>query len=228
MVERVTHPAHIGHLLMRLMDTRAPLTLSSDSSARQSTTLLLNLDFNAGELALDEPFPDLPLTPGGRLLLRGRVDGSTVDFTLTLGRLEDTSAGRLLVAPLPAELRHSERRGSHRASIPPDLELPPATFTNGGHAFRGRLLDVSEEGAGSMVPIEGLPGIGDQLACSMSLPGTRLIADVRVCSALLDAGSGRLGLRFAGLNSTQLDALRRAIASLDRQMLRRYAGATWV
>ena len=147
----ISDRARIGHLLMRLVETRAPLTLSLAASPRISATLLLALDFKSGHIILDEPFPAQAVAQGALLALRGRVDGSTVEFQVPLRRFDMHRGASALFAALPQTLRHHERRGSYRVQIPQDLYLPPTMFTSRDGAFRGRLLDISENGAGSLV-----------------------------------------------------------------------------
>lgn len=225
----VSDAARIGHLLLRLVETRAPLTLTA--GARIRNTLLLALDFKSGELVLDEPFPQLALPVGEAVHLKGRVDGSVVEFETLVRRTGEHQGARSLIAAVPRRVQHHERRSRYRLQIPSDLFLPPTLFSGREGSFRGRLVDISETGVASVVS-EVRPEVGGILACSLSLPGTRLIADAQVCSTGVGGGASasnqRLGLRFAGLSAHQLNAITRAIAQLDRQLLRRYTSAAWV
>jgi c-di-GMP-binding flagellar brake protein YcgR len=162
----------------------------------------------------------LPLTPGERLQIMGRADGAVTQFESPLLRLENAPGGTVLVVGFPRTVSHTERRGAHRVPIPHTLNLPPPVLAGATGAFEGRLLDVSEGGFGALAMTAQLPQIGSLLACTMSLPGAKLLADARICSALREDGAGRLGLRFTALSASQIDALRRAVARLDRQALR--------
>lgn len=221
----VRNRARIGHLLMRLIETRAPLTLTFADSRRTCSSLLLGLDFKTGQMQLDEPYPAIKCNPSSKLKLRGRVEGSVVEFEVSVRGATTLRGGAVWLTTVPTQIWHNERRDRYRVQIPSDLLLPPATFTGRGGAFRGRLLDVSEHGAGSRVTSPDFPDVGQVLACALSLPGTRLIADVEICSSFVEAGSCRLGCSFAGLNAAQESAIARALASLDRLLLRRYASA---
>jgi len=224
----VTGKSRICYLLMRLIETRAPLTLTFADSQDPGTSLLLQLDFKSGEMTLDQPYPPRAVQAGQTAKLHGRVEGSVVEFEAeVLREISFNGMGALRVS-VPARITHSERRGSFRVHIPSDMYLPPTTFTTRAGAFRGRLLDVSDQGAGSVVAAKDVNDVGRVLACALSLPGTRLISDVEICSIAAEAGARRLGFRFAGLNAAQQSAISRAVLSLDRQLLRRYASAAWV
>lgn len=226
-VQEVQDPARIAYLLMRLMETRAPLTISVPGQG-EAGTLMVEMQLNSGMLFLDDPVPGLSLQPGALVSVRGRADGSISEFRCRLEQLVRLRGALAWGARLPVSLVHRERRSSFRVLIPHDVSLPPATFAGFGGAFRGRLLDVSENGAGTLVSDRSGAGIGSVFGCTLSLPGTRLVADVEVRSVAAALGSQRLGVLFSGLSNAQRAAIAHAVAALDRAVLRRYASARWL
>lgn len=223
----VTDRAHISHLLMRLIETRVPLTIRvSGRKQMPSTTALLRIDLKREVLELDEPLPALKnLEAGQNLRISGRVDGTTVDFQAPLKKVERERNIETLVAALPREVIHRERRDNFRVQIPKGLTLPPAMLAQDKDAFRGRLLDISVSGAGCLIPADRALAIGAELNCTFSVLEARLIVTAVVCSIVPSATAGmrRVGLRFKELTVSQKDAIVRAIAGLDRHMLRRHA-----
>ena len=165
---------------------------------------------------------------GSQLRVRTRVEGSALEFDCRVERVMDAQGAKSYLARIPESVRYHERRESFRVSIPQDFALPPATFLCGGNAFRGRLVDISETGIGTVVSGGALAGLGGNVGCTLSLPDTRLIADAEVRSLGRTGSSHRMGVLFTKLNSPQKTAIAKAVAALNRDLLRRYASARWL
>lgn len=223
--------AHIRHLLMRVMDSRSLLATSIAQRSDAYTSLIVELDLRQGAMLLDELHPSdgaNAVQPGSQLRVRTRVEGSALEFDCQVEQVMSSQGAKAYLARIPERVRYHERRESFRVSIPHDFALPPAIFSSASGAFRGRLLDISETGVGTLVSDASLTGVGGRVACTLSLPGTRLITDVQVRSLGKSAGVPRMGVLFSQLSNVQKTAMAKAVAALNRDLLRRYASARWV
>lgn len=227
----VRDSTHIGHLLMRVLDIRALLAVSVAGQSGACTSQVVELNLRDGRLLLDELHPPQAaqaVKPGSRLQLSTRMDGSALEFDCEVDQVVRVRGNLGYIARVPEEVRHHERRNAFRVMIPQDYALPPATFNGTRGSFRGRLVDVSHTGIGTVVADRNAANAGELLGCTLSLPGTRLIADVQVRSAASASGSRRLGVLFSGLNAAQKGAVAKSVATLNRDLLKRYASARWL
>lgn len=230
-VTAITDRARVGHLLMRVMDSRAPLAVSVPGVFDVYTSLIIEIDLQKSHLLLDELHPSDAMTriqPGTLMRMRTRADGSPLDFLCRIEGVQSAERGALYQVSWPTDVQYHERRNSFRVMIPADMSLPPATFTSALGSFRGRLTDVSSMGVGTVVAEAPNADIGASVTCTLSLPNTRLITDAQVRSAINSMGTQRLGILFCNLSSAQKSAIARAVTALDRSLLKRYASARWV
>lgn len=213
------NPVHIGHVLMRLVDTRAQLSVNGDGN-----TQILSLDFQRGVVTLDDPHPSRGWQAGERLHLSGRVEGAPLMFDLTLRAASGTSGHE---AAIPELIRLREQRSLYRVNLPSDLSLPASTLQIApGRDLRARILDLSECGFGGQIPASLTPG--QRLLCNLHLPLRNITMEAELRSSRPFSQEHRVGLRFCGLSPPQQRAMEHDVAQISRQLLRRFSSSSWL
>ena len=228
--QEISSPAAVAQLLSRLLDNRCQLAVRLPGAPSTYSTILLEVDYASGMLTFDEICPEAGnryALPGGMARIQGKLDGSRIEFSCLLDEVINDAGGPAYRAALPQQINYYERRGSYRLTIPPELKLPPALFGADQGSLRGRLVDISREGAGTLLN-EAEADVGAELTCTIALPDARLSAEVEVRSAKADGDGVRIGLAFRGLDAAQQIAVDRAIAALERTLLRHQVNARWM
>jgi len=210
----------IALLLGRILQSRSLLSVGAPGKPA-SSSLLLEVAPLRGYLLIDEPLPALPLPPGSPIAVSGRLDGGHFSFNTRVEApdMSSRSSGALQLR-LPEQLLYCERRGDFRLGLPPRLNLAPSEFVEDGQRFRGRLSDLSRQGAATLVSRELPIGTGASLSCLLHLPHTSLRASAEVCSLSEQLGQLRLGLRLLELSPADDALLSMEINALQRLALR--------
>ena len=228
--QEITSPAGVAQLLTRLLDNRCQLGIRLPGAPAICSTILLEVDYAGGNLLLDEIYPAAGneyARAGALVRVQGRIDGSRVEFECIIDEITGDEGAPAYRATLPSRVRYFERRGSYRLTIPPELKLPPALFSAAAGPLAGRLVDISRDGAGTLVE-QAEADVGAELACTFALPDARFSAEVEVRSARNGEDGMRLGLEFRSLDPSQRAAVDRAIAALERTLLRHQVNARWM
>ncbi|HVT35145.1 MAG TPA: flagellar regulator YcgR PilZN domain-containing protein [Nevskiaceae bacterium] len=228
--QEITSHAAIAQLLGRLLDNRCQLAVRLPGAPITYSTILLEVDFAGGSLLLDEICPaagNAYVQVGGIARLQGRLDGSRVDFDCEVNAVANQNGTPSYRAGVPQRVIYYERRGSYRLTIPPELKLPPTMLSAQAGAMAGRLVDISREGAGTLLS-EADAELGVELACTIPLPDGQLSAEVEVRSARAGEDGLRVGLEFSHLTPAQRVSVDRAIAALERTLLRHHVNARWM
>jgi hypothetical protein len=215
----VANRRQIALLLGRILQSRSLLSVGSPGKATRSS-LLLELAPLRGYLLIDEPFPPLSLTPGSPIAVNGKLDGGHFSFTTLVEAPDMSSSGSVLQLRLPERLLYRERRGDFRLGLPPRLNLAPSEFVEDGQRFRGRLTDLSRQGAATLVHQQMAVAPGMPLSCLLHLPHTSLRATAEVRSLSAQLGQLRLGLRLLELSPADDALLSMEINALQRLALR--------
>jgi c-di-GMP-binding flagellar brake protein YcgR len=211
--------AEIGALLGRAQHSRGMLALSAGGVS--SSSVLLAVDARNGWLYLDEPFPALAALRQGVLLhVSARLDGGSFEFRTRFDQFLDLHGAAAARVAFPTLLLHYERRHSFRLSIPAGYALPPVLLRSTDGAIQGRIVDLSQFGAATLVGLAFETTVGTQMVCQLCLPNTRLFTGVEVRSRFPQVGSQRLGLMFASLGADEEAKISAAISLIQRQLIR--------
>lgn len=209
----------IALLLGRILQSRSLLSVGAPGKPTRSS-LMLELAPLRGYLLIDEPVPSLPMPPGSVIAVSGRLDGGQFSFNTLVEAPDMSSATGVLQLRLPERLLYRERRADFRLGLPPRLNLAPSEFVEEGQRFRGRLSDLSRQGAATLVGREVPIGTGASLRCLLHLPNASLSASAEVCSLSEQLGQLRLGLRLLELSPADDALLSMEINALQRLALR--------
>jgi c-di-GMP-binding flagellar brake protein YcgR len=126
-------------------------------------------------------------------------------------------------ARFPSSLRVSEQRNAYRVKIPETMSLSTVQLgTDYGHHV-GRLLDISRQGAGALLPMNINSGVSSRVSCSFQLLDAQFEARADVRSSLELNRHQRLGLFFEDLTASEHKRLDSTIAALERIILRDHA-----
>jgi len=209
----------IASLLGRILQARSLLSVGLPGKTARSS-LLLEIAPMRGYLLIDEPFPPLPLSIGSGIAVSGKLDGGRFSFTTMVEAPDMSCSAGVLQLRLPERLLYRERRSDFRLGVPHQLRLLPSEFSHTDQLFRGRLTDLSRQGAGTLVNRQMQLASGTPLSCLLHLPSTSLRATAEVRSHSEQVGELRLGLRLLNLTPAEDALLSMEINALQRMALR--------
>jgi c-di-GMP-binding flagellar brake protein YcgR len=210
-------PDRIGALLAHLRHERVPLPLRIGHSLDTRESRILTFDMRHRLMYIAAPqncFEGL-LHHGVPLRLWGTDAGSHVEFVSTFHSQVLLDGGLAACIMRPTQIECREHRTEPRTQIASG-QLAQLQFNDGALSHRGRLVDLSSQGAGAVVDRDCPAQVGGQLSCDLELPTTRIQAEAEVRSRVAQASGERLGLLFASLSRSQEAQLGAAIDQLSR------------
>lgn len=223
--EKLTDAARIVAILKRLQQQRALLTVTLPESDRLYTSILVNVDADAGHFLLDELDPragHAQLLAAKKARVHARLRGVEVNFASQLKGVDTASDAALYTMSLPGLVNYYQRRAAYRARVGMEYPVPVLLKRQNGASLTGQLEDISAGGVGVRL---------DDAACDLAhgeiLPDCRIAlgpdheisADIEVRS--LNADALHLGARFLDLDKTQARMVERFVAALDRETRKR-------
>lgn len=124
---------------------------------------------------------------------------------------------------IASALNLQDRRDSYRVHIPGALSRPSIALEGEDGAVKGRLLDISRNGAAALLQVNFDAPVGSFFPCHIGLPDGHFRATAEVRSSKTIRNHLRLGLLFTDLSITQHYHIDTSIATLERSLLRDYS-----
>ncbi len=212
-------PEQIHGLLHRLRLNRCLLSIRPYGSDRAYSSIVLAINVPRGAMDIDalHPAPPEAVPAQTSLSVRSCLDGGDLRFRAhSLASVMHEGAPALRVA-LPEDVFVLERRAAYRVRVP---ALPPSSVGRVLPDQDARLTDISQLGAGAVVPHRLEPGRGDRLRLQLRLPGAVIETDADVRTTRRQADGVRVGLCFAPLQGDARHRLSQAINRLERELIR--------
>lgn len=227
--EQIIDGERIALILNRLRREAASITVYVPGIESEGKTFILEVDPEAGLFSIDRIFPlevQRAFAKAGRLQATAFLrSGARVMFFAEVSHFLEDASGAAIVCPIPDTIHYHQLREYFRVPLPPDLKSTIQLFESGNEAIaEGTLIDLSIGGVGAMVksskPIED----GHLFPrCKITLPPVlpALQTGLEIRRAVPAQGTFRIGGRFVGLSGANLRQLERAIAELERILLKR-------
>jgi flagellar brake protein len=228
--EKVTHGPQIVALLRRLRDQRVLLSARVPGHPGQFNSLLLEVDPDRNFILLDELNPRAGhelVCQTGQLRVHCQCQGIELGFVCEVEVRQGQSGVSFYRAVLPDSIDYLQRRSSYRVRVGLDLAVPVRLpVDDAAQAADGELFDLSLGGLGAVLDSAVKLELGQILSCDLQLPkGETLRANIEIRFIRVDPAKSnqRIGASFRNLEPTQKQSVRRFVAQLEREMLRRKA-----
>ena len=228
--EKVTHGPQIIGLLRRLRDQRVLLSVRIPGHPGQFNSLLLEVDPERNLIALDELNPRAGhelVCQTGRLRVHCQCQGVELGFSCGVEVRQGQSGISFYRAVLPDSIDYMQRRSSYRVRVGHDLAVPVRLPRDDAEeSTDGELFDLSMGGLGAVLDSAVSLELGQIVSCILQLPkGETLRADIEIRFVRVDPAKSnqRIGASFRNLEPGQKQLVRRFVAQLEREMLRRKA-----
>lgn len=228
--EKVTHRPQVIGLLRRLRDQRVLLSVRVPGHSGLFNSLLLEVDPDRSLILLDELNPRQGhelVCQTGQLRVHCQCQGVELSFDCDVEVHPARSGISFYRAALPEAIDYLQRRSSFRVRVSVDLAVPvrlPLDKTT--TAVEAELYDLSLGGLGATLDSAVELKLGQVLPCVIQLPkGEALDATIEIRFIRVDAAKStqRIGASFRNLEPVQKQLVRRFVAQLEREMLRRKA-----
>lgn len=228
--EKITHPPQIAGLLRRVRDQKALLSVQVPGHSGLFNSLLLDINPERNFILLDElgPREGHSLASQVReLRVRCQCQGVELSFTCAIEVGQSQRGISFYRAALPEAINYLQRRTNFRVRVGLNLAVPVLLPVEGSAVLNGELSDLSMGGLGANVSTQIKLSRGQIIdTCSIHLPkGESLQAELEIRFVRHDAQRQlqHIGAAFRNLQPQQEQALRKFIAQLEREMLRRKA-----
>lgn len=228
--EKVTHGPQIAGLLKRVRDTRTLLSVRVPGSDALFNSLLLEVDLERNHILLDELNP----RAGHELAMQARqlrvhcqCQGVELSFNCAIEIGQGQQGIAFYRAALPEAINYLQRRGSFRVRVGVNIHIPINLPLDSATRLEGELFDLSMGGLGAYLSNSIELTRGQILEdCSLILPNNAPLTtelEVRFVRVDKEKQSQRIGASFRNLDPQRQNLLRRFVAQLEREMLRRKA-----
>ena len=228
--EKITQPTQIVGLLRRILDNRVLLSVQVPGHPGVFNSLLLQLNIEQKFITLDELNPTAGhqlAQQAGRLQIHCQSQGVEISFGCDIETGSDRAGIGYYRAPLAALLHYLQRRMNYRVRMILDKEIPVHLQLDADTAVEGQLFDLSLGGIGLNLASDIRLERGQTLdPCTIRLPSgdtLQMRMEIRFVQTDDRRPIQRVGARFVELGPQQENALRRLVAHLEREMLRRKA-----
>ncbi|MFA7387611.1 MAG: flagellar regulator YcgR PilZN domain-containing protein [Thiohalobacteraceae bacterium] len=228
--EKVTHRPQVIGLLRRLRDQRVLLSARVPGHSGLFNSLLLEVDPDRSLILLDELNPRQGhelVCQTGQLRVHCQCKGVELSFNCDVEVHPARSGISFYRAALPEAIDYLQRRSSFRVRVGADLTVPVRLSLNKATASaEAVLVDLSVGGFGATLDSSVELTLGQVLPCVIQLPkGETLEANIEIRVVRVDPARPiqRIGASFRDLKPVQRQVVRRFVAQLEREMLRRKA-----
>ncbi|MBI5042213.1 MAG: flagellar brake protein [Gammaproteobacteria bacterium] len=228
--ERITHPPQIAALLRRVRDQKVLLSAQVPGHEGLFNSMLLDVNPERNIILLDE------LSPRGghelacqvrQLRVRCQCHGVELSFACAIEVGQSQRGISFYRASLPDAINYLQRRINFRVRVGVNLAVPVHLPLEGAAILDGELSDLSLGGLGANVSTHVKLSRGQIIdTCSIHLPkGESLQAELEIRFVRHDTQRQQqhIGAAFRNLQPQQEQTLRKFVAQLEREMLRRKA-----
>ncbi|MBI5461098.1 MAG: flagellar brake protein [Gammaproteobacteria bacterium] len=228
--ERITHPPQIAGLLRRVRDQRVLLSVQVPGHEGLFNSMLLDVNPERDFILLDELGPRSGhefACQARQLRVRCQCQGVELSFTCAIEIGQSQRGISFYRAPLPEAINYLQRRINFRVRVGLNLTVPVHLPLEGASILNGELSDLSLGGLGANISTNIKLSHGQIIdTCSIHLPkGESIQAELEIRFARHDAQRQvqHIGAAFRHLQPQQEQTLRKFVAQLEREMLRRKA-----
>ena len=229
--EKITDKAFVFSLLKRLQNKHALLTATVRGSAQPCNTTILEIGAdNPPYIILDE----LNNTDShklylerGTMVIKGRLEGLSVSFECELLHTNNDEEVAKYYVAFPNYVIYHQKRESYRIHISPDLQFPVNIIYESKQKLSGLVVDISQTGIGIIFDefIKFEPGnfINE---CKLILPRhDKLNCKVTIRHTCYHetTNTTHLGVQMLNLLNKERREYLKAVAHIQRQMVRRHA-----
>lgn len=226
----VDERARVLAVLTRLV--RGHILVSVTSAAHRGTfpSMLLGVDAAASTLTLDELAPASAhalVNPGLRLTVSTRLDGLPVSFRARVLGVEHEDGAAFYRLSLPGTIRRRQRRTHFRVPAGAGHPVKVHIGDAGTGLVHGVVRDISEGGISARMEGDGVlrsAGRGEALPCTLFLSDEeRVHARLVICHLSEPDARGNtvVGGRFLDVTPADARVIRRLVARLERDMVRK-------
>lgn len=228
--EEVTDKAFIFSLLKRLQNGHALLTATVRGNSHPCNTTILEISTQTPFLVLDElndPHSHTLYQDKKNMTVKGQLEGLTVSFECQLLKTDtDEEVSKYYIA-FPESVVYHQKRQSYRIHISPDLQLPVELHYDKQIIRGGLIVDISQTGLGVSIEefIKFEPGKYID-SCNIILPKHDTIrCKVIIRHSEYDETNNitHLGVEMLDLANQERHDYLRAVAHIQREMVRRHA-----
>ncbi len=211
-------------VMYELLSSRAPLTLSLESTTEQYASLILEVFDDKEVVLLDEPFPRGALNllkENDKLFISCKSQGVVVNFDAHIVQILDSDVKGIAIA-YPKELDYIQRRESFRVMIPRSHPTQFSFILSQVGQLKANVMDVSLTGMRLLVPHNLDKHIKDgQLIQNGRLAiheQSQVSCQVRVCHhKYIPSRRGTIiGCEFSGLSAEQQQQMNQSVMNLQR------------
>lgn len=228
--EIITHAPQIAGLLRRIRDQKVLLSVQVPGHEGLFNSLLLDVNPERNLILLDE------LSPRGghelasqvrQLRVRCQCQGVELGFACAIEVGQSQRGISFYRAPLPDAVKYLQRRSSFRVRVGVNLAVPLLLPMEGAAALNGEVSDLSMGGLGADINTHVKLSRGQIIdTCSIHLPkgeSLQAVLEIRFVRPDSQRQTQHIGAAFRDLQPQQEQALRKFVAQLEREMLRRKA-----
>lgn len=226
--ERIANPAQVVALLRRASEGRELLTVVLPDASRPYNSAILEVDSNQGYLLLDELNPvdgHQRLAAGSQLRASCRIRGVELSFGTTVREIGGESGVAYYRVAMPNELHYQQRREHYRVEVGRGLVIPVYLFLDSDGKVEGQLCDLSAGGLRLRLETTSPVKRGQRIdRCTIPLAkGDELSAALEVRYARFEDNAKwlRIGARFLDLSRAQRNRIRRFVAQVERELIRK-------
>ena len=227
--EQITKYESIVAVLGRLRREVAPITVFVPGTEEEGKTHILEVDADAGFFSMDRLMPhtvQIAFGQAGQLQVTAFLrSGARAMFFATLSHFIEDAKGAAIVCPIPDIIYYHQLREYFRVPLPEDMKGTIQLFEAGNTPIaEGEFFDLSIGGIGALVKSEKEIITGAHFPrCKLTLPpilpALQTGLDIRRATPI--EGKFRIGGRFIGLTGANVRQIERAVAELERIMLKR-------
>lgn len=220
----------IRSLLDRIQASRALLSVRIPSVSGLFTSLILNIDHDAGWIMIDELNPEeghRKFLDVRKLTVYSEFDGVDIRFDGTLIEAGIQDKIYYYKINFPDTLKYFQRRSAYRVHVLRATEIAVILMVTDGEYYKGTLYNISSGGLGIKFTKAAPKGIqhGQIIReCEIRFPdGEKFICALEARHLILIRNNEQslLGARFINLNNVQQRTINRFIALLEREVRRK-------
>ena len=229
-VEKVTDPARIAGLLLRLKENRSLLRITLPGSTESFNSAILDVTPEQHYLIIDELNPvngHQLLLEAGRLNASAQLRGVDMRFDSALESAGESKGVAFYRIALPLTLDYLQQRAHYRAKVSMAKAIEISIVRTNGETYSGYLNDISIGGIGIRFNDAQLPKMarGERIPqCHINLPtgvDIHCRIEIRFTSVSVDSSHRMIGGRFIHLNASQEAAIAQYVAALDRELAKK-------
>ncbi len=228
--EKITNPARIAGLLLRIQEGNSLLNVSLPDFAGAYNSAIVEVHAQQNYLVLDELNPKSGhelLLKAGRLLAHTRLKGVDIRFEAVVESTGEREGSAVYRMVLPTTIDYHQQRAFYRATVGKAKIIKVSIERTSGEQVTGYLNDISVGGVGMRFNNDTMAALmrGETVPrCRIQLPsGDNIICaiEIRFVSVGVDGNCRMAGARFVRLSQTQELTIARYVAALDRELAKK-------